>query len=203
MYKKYTFLNATEQNILGIFTDLEAHYFAEISKKTAMARPSIIRVLRKLAENGILKVKTTANVKYYTLNRTAPAYTLISLAEYAKTAAFLDRNPSIKRAIDIFRSEFTDYIIMLVFGSHAKGQANKKSDIDVLLAKEDFSREDIERAEKMAELANGRTGLKISPYMMKLSELAQKKEFTEEIAENHILIDGSEIFFRLVTSWKN
>ena len=91
-----------------------------------------------------------------------------------------------------------DYLIMLIFGSYVKGYAAKTSDIDLLLIKEEFSKNEIKKIEDLIEIINGRTGLKISPYLMKIDEFKQKKDFVKEAIENHILLEGAELFFRSV-----
>ena len=198
MYKNHTPLNQTELKILELFLDLNKHYFAEISKKTKLTRPRTMRVLKKFTTLGILHAKIEANIKYYSLEKEPIVYSTLSIAEYNKTIKFLEKNKTIKRALKMFSSNYKDYLSMLIFGSHAKGYANKMSDIDLLLIKEKFSKRDIKKIEDLIEIINGRTGLKISPYLIKISEFNQNKAFTREIMENHIILEGGELYFKLV-----
>jgi len=198
MYENHTLIGISEQKVMELFLGLERHYFAEIARKTNLTRPRTMRALRKLVEAGILQIKAEANVKYYYLTRSPLAYAVLGIVEYNRTAAFLERNKTLKRALEMFSSGYRDHLIMLVFGSYAKGYASKSSDIDLLLAKEDFQKTEIKMIEELAGTVNGRTGLKISPYMMKTGELRQKKDFVKEIMDNHILLEGAELFFRLV-----
>lgn len=199
MYENHTLLSVAELNIVDLFLDLKPHYFAEITKKTKLTRPRTLRALKKLARLGFLKTKTEANVKYYFLNKdNSLTKTLLASVEYNKTINFLDKNKTLKRAINMLKSKFDDYLVMLIFGSYVKGYATKASDIDLLLVKESFSKEEVKRVEDLTEMINGRTGLKISPYLMKTKEFKQKKEFVKEIIENHIILDGAEVFFRWV-----
>ncbi len=198
MYINHTPLNIAELKVLEVFLDLNRHYFAETTKKTKLTRPRTLRVLRKLTKINILKTKTEANVKYYFLNRTPAVYSILSMVEYNKTIIFLEKNRRLKRALDMFKEKYKDYLIMLIFGSYVKGYATKTSDVDLLLVKEDFSKSEIKKIEDLIEIINGRTGLKISPYLMKTVEFRQKKDFVQEVIENHVLIEGGELFFRLV-----
>lgn len=198
MYENHTLIDIPEQKVMELFLDLKRHYFAEIAKKTKLTRPRTMRALRKLAEAGILQIKAEANVKYYSLSRSPLAYSALGIVEYGRTARFLEKNMTLKRALEMFSSGYRGYQIMLIFGSYAKGYASKSSDIDLLLAKEDFQKTEIKMIEELAETVNGRTGLKISPYMMKTGELRQKKDFVKEIVDSHILLEGAELFFRLV-----
>jgi len=198
MYKNHTLLSVSEYKILESFLDLEKHYFSEISKRTKLTRPRTLRVLRKLAKIDILKAKIEANVKYYSLNKTSSVYTLLSIVEYNKTINLLENDKTLKRAIEMFKDKYNNYLVKLIFGSYVKGYASKTSDVDLLLIKEEFSKIDIKKIEDLVEIINGRTGLRINPYLMKLNEFMQKKDFVKEIIDNHIILDGGELFFKLV-----
>jgi len=198
MYRNHTLLSIAELKVLGLFLDLNRHYFAEITKKTKLTRPRTLRVLKKLTKINILKTKTEANVKYYFLNKSSSVYSILSTVEYNKSIDFLEKNKRLKRALDMFRDKYRDYLVMLIFGSYVKGYATKTSDIDLLLIKEELSKAEIKRIGDLIEIINGRTGLRISPYLMRINEFKQKKDFVKEIIENHILIEGGELFFRLV-----
>jgi len=198
MYYNHTLLGIAELKILELFLDLDRHYFAEITKKTNLTRPRTLRVLRKLTKFNILQTKAEANIKYYFLNKNAFAYLILSMVEYNKTANFLEKNKKLKRALEMLKDKYPDYLVLLLFGSYVKGYATKASDIDILLLKERFSKNEIKLIEDLIDLVNGRTGLKISPYLMKLDEFKQKKDFAKEIIENHLILDGGELFFKLI-----
>jgi len=70
--------------------------------------------------------------------------------------------------------------------------------LEKFLPKKEFSKNEIKKIEDLIEIINGRTGLRISPYLIKTVEFKQKKDFVKEIIENHILLEGGELFFRLV-----
>ncbi len=98
----------------------------------------------------------------------------------------------------MLKEKYTDYLIVLIFGSVVKGYAAKASDIDLLLIKENFAESDIKKVEDIVDIINGRTGLKISPYFMKVDEFKKKNDLAEEVIADHILIEGAELFYRLV-----
>lgn len=194
MYKNRTLLSDSELKILEIFLDLKRHYFAEMAKNSKLTRPRTLRALRKLERQGILNIKTEANIKYYSLNNIPKVWAILSLVEYNKTENFLEKNKTLKRALSMFKEK---YLIITVFGSYVKGYAAKKSDIDLLLIRDGFSKSEIKKIEDLIDLINGRTGLKISPYLMKLDEFG-KNELSREVIDNHILIEGGELFFKAV-----
>lgn len=198
MYINHTMLSQGEVTLLEVFLDLKKHYFIELTKVTKLTRPRTLRVLRKIVTQNLLEVKAEANVKYYSLKKTPLVYSTMGLIEYNRASFFLSKNTKLKRAIEMFKEKYDHYLIMLMFGSVIKGYATEDSDIDILLLKENFSRSDIKKGEDIFSLINGRTGLKISPYFMKLNEFKKKNTLAKEVINNHILIDGGELFYRLV-----
>ncbi len=138
MYKNHTPLSIAELKVLGLFLDLNRHYFAEITKKAKLTRPRTLRVLRTLTNINLLKTKTEANIKYYSLNKVSSAYSVLSIVEYNKTINFLEKNKRLNRALEMFKEKYKDYLVLLIFGSYVKGYATKTSDIDLLLVKEEL-----------------------------------------------------------------
>ena len=198
MYEKHTLLSPPEVQVLEVFLDLQKHYFAELTKVTKLTRPRTLRILRKLVQQKILEVKPEANVKYYSLRKISPVYTALGMVEYSQTSLFLAKNKMLNRALEMLKEKYTDYLIMLIFGSVVKGYAAKASDIDLLLIKENFAESDIKNVEDIIDVVNGRTGLKISPYFMKVDEFKKRNDLAKEAIEHHILISGAELFYRLV-----
>ena len=191
-------LSLPEAKILEVFLDLKRHYFAELLKVAKLTRPRTLRVLRKLVKQGILEVRKEANVKYYSLKTTSLVYTTLGVVEYGCTVLFLAKNKTLSRALEMFKEKYRNYSVMLIFGSIVKGYATKASDIDMLLLKESVSQSDIKKVEDVIDLINGRTGLKISPYFMTVDEFKKKNELAKQAIEHHFLIEGAELFFRVV-----
>lgn len=198
MYTNHTLLSLAEVKILEVFLDLNRHYFAELTKVTKLTRPRTLRVLRKLVKQGILDVKAEANVKYYSLKRTSLVYATLGVVEYNRTWLFLAKNKTLARALEMLKEKYFDYHILLIFGSIIKGYATKTSDIDILLLKEAVSQTDVKKVEDIVGLVNGRTGLKISHYFMTVEEFKKRNDLAKQAIEHHILIDGAELFHRLV-----
>lgn len=198
MYVNHTILNHPETKLLDVFLDLKKHYFSELTKRTSLTHPRTLRSLRKLVKQKILELKPEANVKYYSLHKTAVVYTTLGTVEYNRTLLFLAKNKTLARALDMFKEKYIDYSVMLLFGSIVKGYATKSSDIDLLLLKETFSQSDIKKVEDIVDLINGRTGLKLSPYFMTLDEFKKKNNLAQQAIEHHFIIEGAELFFKMV-----
>ncbi len=198
MYDNHTLLSLAEVKILEVFLDLKRHYFAELTKVTKLTRPRTLRVLRRLLKQGILEVRAEANVKYYSLKKTASVNTAMGMIEYNRTLIFLAKGKILARALEMLKEKYSDYLVMLIFGSIVKGYATKTSDIDVLILKENVSQSDIKKVEDVVDLVNGRTGLKISPYLMTLEEFKKRNDLAKQAIADHILVEGAELFYKAV-----
>lgn len=198
MYTNHTLLSQAEVKILEVFLDLKRHYFAELTKVTKLTRPRTLRVLRKLVKQGILEVKTEANVKYYSPKKAAIVNTVMGIVEYNRTLLFLAKNKTLARALEMLKEKYFGYQVMLIFGSVVKGYATKTSDVDIILLKETVSQTDVKKVEDVVDLVNGRTGLKISPYLMTLEEFKKKNDLAKQAITDHILIEGAELFYRMM-----
>lgn len=198
MYINHTLLSQAEVMILEVFLDLKRHYFAELTRVTKLTHPRTLRVLRKLVKQGILDVRTEANVKYYSLKKIASVNATMGMIEYNRTLLFLAKNKTLARALEMIKEMYSDYYIMLIFGSIVKGYATKTSDIDVLILKENVPQSDVKKVEDIVDLVNGRTGLKISPYLMTLEEFKKRNDLAKQVIADHILIEGAELFYRVV-----
>lgn len=198
MYENNTLLSFPEIKLLEVFLDLKKHYFAELVKVTKMTRPRTLRTLRKLVKQNVLEVRTEANIKYYSLQKSLGIYSLLSLVESNRALVFLEKQKTLQRALEMLKEKYSDYLVMLIFGSIVKGYSTKASDLDLLLIKENFSKTEIKKVEDIIDLINGRTGLKISPYFMKADEFRMRNELAKEIIGKHLIIDGGELFFRWI-----
>lgn len=198
MYDNYTLLGVAEVRVLDAFLDLDHHYFAELTKVTKLTRPRTLRVLRKLVKQGILDIRTEANVKYYSLKKTPLVNATMGMIEYNRTLLFLAKNKTLTRALEMLKEKYSNYCAMLIFGSVVKGYATKRSDIDFLLLKENVSQSDVKKVEEIVDLVNGRVGLKISPYLMTLEEFKKRNALAKQAIADHILIEGAELFYKMV-----
>ena len=195
LYENHTLFSDPELKIMEIFLDLKRHYFAEMAKKSELTRPRTLRALRKLERLGVLSTKIEANIKYYSLNNIPKVQVILSLVEYNKAEKFLDKNRNLNRGLDMLKEKFNQNLIIVIFGSSVEGYAIRSSDIDILLIKEQFSKSEMKKIEDVIDIINGRTGLKLSHHLMNLDEF-KKNELSQEIIEDHILIEGGELFFK-------
>ena len=124
---------------LNIFRVFKLHLFAELTFKQIKAQSNqrsnnvVQLAIRAFKEEELLKTKITGDVTTYSLNlenNLALAYmNLINEEELKKRQFPKDLLKSIKERI----SKHTEFFILIVFGSHAKNSATKKSDLDIAI----------------------------------------------------------------------
>lgn len=160
-------------------------YGREIAKRYKLNQKTVANTLNRLEKEGILKYKTEGKNKYYFLNDFNPLIKeIVRIIEIEKKADFLKKHKSIVNLIR--KIEQKSEGIVVLFGSYARGNEKKDSDLDLLL----IGKADLEDLEKS--------------YNKKLNVIKSTKEkfdgespFIREVLKNHIVLKGVEEFVNL------
>lgn len=103
----------------------ESLYINELSKKLNLDKRNLVKKLKELEKNGILKSQPRGNLKFYSLNQNYPLY-----EEYKKiilkTVGLEERLRHITREIEGVKEAY-------IYGSYAKNKMDVHSDIDLLV----------------------------------------------------------------------
>jgi len=192
MYDK---LNITENHlrVLSLFTngfDRE-YYIREVGKLLKISPRTAQLILGDLENKGILESKTKGKIRIYTLKRNNLCQMYITLVEQHKTITFLEKNLIIREVIE----KINPFIkgIGVIFGSYAKGTANKDSDLDIFVVGE-YSREEIKKVSKTYGIE-----ISIKCYPLKTFEKNLANDtLLKEILKNHVVFLNSEQFTKMV-----
>ena len=136
-------------------------YFSEILRETKLTQNTTLKHLKALQEANLLtSIKKIGNTFYKTNLKNPQIFSIFSYFDYKR---FNGLPLARKRAI----TEFLDKIeikplIMLVFGSTAKGTFGKESDIDILLV---YNKKE-EKEEKLRQDIEAITGAKIQTFII-------------------------------------
>lgn len=163
----------------------------EISRNLNIGMPSVEHAIKKI--ETLLKEQRSGNqIKYYldySKEKLTPA--LYSI-EYSR----IERLPSkVRFTIRDFLKELKEKpIIAILFGSYAKGNYNKSSDIDILLVFQKISTKDIENTAKRISM---RTNTKLNPVYIDYSTFRESfhnstKEFFKNLKKDKIILSGIE-----------
>jgi len=180
MFEKYM-----DWKLLGIFLKYpdQGLYTKEISRKTGIGSGTVNNFLRNIHKDNILTKEVVGNVHLYRLNNELElvkhlkiVHTLLEFEQHKLADQFLKTNDSI--------------ISLILYGSHANGENDSKSDIDLLILsnKKKPVIPFIGQLEKKLKKS-------ISIQMMTIPEWQKLKEkdkiFYESILENHTVLYGS------------
>ena len=127
-------LTKEQLNILSVFKKdiFVSLTFKQIKQQSRQKSNNIVQIaLKEFRRHDLLKTKVTGNVTAYCLNLnnnlTLSYLNLINESEISKSKVPIKVLDSIQKRI----FKHTEFFILIVFGSYAKNQATKKSDLDV------------------------------------------------------------------------
>ena len=167
-------------------------HLREICRQVSLGIPAVKNHLDKLLkEKVITKRMEGRNLKFFVNFKNRKIIPHLSEVESKR----LEKLPkSVGNSVfDILNSLETKPVITIIFGSYAKGNYTKESDLDVLLV---FNRIEKEIGEK-TKLVNSRYSVEISPVYLTWKEFQNKffdmkDVFMREIRENKIIVNGIE-----------
>lgn len=189
----------TELRILEqIYTKPGIHK-RELSKQLKIGMPSIDYALKKIER--LLKKQKSGNQINYFLDYSKEALTpMLHAVEYSR----IEKLPTkIKLSVREFLRELKNKpIIAVLFGSYAKGNYTKDSDIDVLLVFQKIESE--KQIEDTAKKISMRTNTKIAQVYLDYNIFRESfhnstKQFFKNLRENKILLIGID-WWRLLES---
>jgi len=193
METKIRIINTLDKNKKGV-------HIRELARLVKTSYNNTVRNIQILEQENAIKKEKDANLIKIKLKN----YPLtMAYLKQAHTENFLALPQKISNAITEFLNELKEKpLIALIFGSYAKGNFTKESDIDLLLVFQEIKQKDIENTAKMIST---RTNTKISPVYVNYGEfeknfLNKEHEFSNEIRNNIIIITGIEQYYAI--SWR-
>lgn len=180
MFDKYR-----DWKLLRIFLNNpdRSFYTKEISRNTGIGSGTVNNFLKNIHKDNILKKEIVGNVHLYHLNNESEIVkqmkTLNTIIKFNKT-----------NLIEEFIKNDDSILSIILYGSHANGEYDSKSDIDLLILvnrKKQFT--------SIIQKLESKINKIISPQIFTISDWQKLKEkdkiFYESIIQNHIVLYGS------------
>lgn len=125
-----TFSNSTSQTILAFLSQdpSRSFYSGEIAEKTSLSKGGTNQTLRELARQGVLKTEKKGRMIFYSVDIQSP---LIRQFKVFLTIASLEG--MVRKVRQIAER-------VVLFGSCARGEDHRESDIDLLVVSRDQDR---------------------------------------------------------------
>ncbi len=103
----------------------EELYINELSRKLGLDKRNLVKKLKELEKDGILKSQTKGNLKLYSINESYPLYEEFKKI-FLKTIGIEDKLRRILKEVNGIRDAY-------IYGSYAKNKMDLHSDIDLLI----------------------------------------------------------------------
>ena len=183
---------------------------SQISKLLKIGYAPAYNHINQMEKEDIINVLKIGNAKQCKLNlENAKTRHLLQELDIKRKENLYDKNQKLKSIIESLILKLTEKYIsellsIVLFGSYAKGIANKQSDIDLMFVVNDLKdknlRESIERECASFQYSHN---LKISPLITDIKEfkkMLNSKELNvgKETKEFGISLYGHEIFWRVI-----
>jgi len=165
--------------IIYTLSKKESHARA-IAKELKTNHTTVNNKLKQLVNNNVLDFRTEGKNKVYFLKNTIESRNQVMIMELNRSNWTVERYPRLRRIMNAIQKD-NRIKIAIIFGSYAKGTANKKSDIDIFIAP---WKKDIRRDLKMLD----------SDLSIKMGEFDGTNPLVQEIIKDHVVIKGVERF---------
>jgi predicted nucleotidyltransferase len=201
-------LPARRKKILEVFMGDPFHevHLREVARLAQVSRGNVELSLRQFVKEGMFKRRKISNMTFFRPDLANER--LLKLFEYLeieKRESFFERNKKIARLLRQYAAELLTLSglkiqMILLFGSVARGEWTKGSDIDILTVvaeKNDGPPEVFSKARKEISplLEINPIGTTIDKF---IAGLKSKSEFYEEIWKDRIVLYNEFLFWRLI-----
>jgi predicted nucleotidyltransferase/predicted transcriptional regulator len=173
----------------------ESFTIRAIAKEIALDYKAAYEAIQKLIEKKLIKTKKAGQATLCSLN-IKEFNSLIFCAEEARRDELL-KNKVISTAYSYFKDIKNPFFILLLFGSYAKKQERKKSDIDLfLIVDHETSKKEIQEKIKLIPLNIHLIVFSSKEFlsMLKTTEFNVGKE----AFYNNVILLGIEDYYRMI-----
>jgi len=188
---------------LKIIAELENEFngihLRKISRLVNSGLPNVKRFLEILEKEKVVSKEKEANLIKFALKE---GQRTLSYLKQVNTDKFFGLPVKVQNSISDFLDEIEDKpLIALIFGSYAKKNYTKESDIDILLVFQKI--ENQQKIENTAKRISMRTNTKINPVYIEYKNfkdnfLNKEHNFSKEIRNRIIVLLGIENYYQLL-----
>ncbi|MDP2908600.1 MAG: nucleotidyltransferase domain-containing protein [Nanoarchaeota archaeon] len=158
-----------EGHVRGLASKIGVNHMTVLRKIKILFRENVVDYNEE-GKNKVYFIKKNPEAKYYTF-----------MAEYYKLIQTLKKYPYLRKVIEKIQKD-KNIELAILFGSHAKHEAKKDSDVDIYIETKDKKiKQDLERID--------------SKLSIKIGAYDRKNLLIKEIEKNHIIIKGVEEFY--------
>lgn len=187
--QKMQHITDKELSIISYFYRHKQGHVRQIKKAARLSEHTLLKYLKELETKKLLYSKKQGNLKIFEMNtRSSLSGVLFSYFDILRLENLeYKRKRAIKEFLLKIKGIKLPYFILL-FGSTAKENYTKTSDIDMIVVYDSYDKKIKARTDGLIKDISAETGLKINFILMRLNE------FTREMSnkENYALQDALE-----------
>jgi len=142
---------------------------------------TIARKIHGLYKENIVDFKQEGKNKVFFMKKTLEAKQYACFVETHKLLEILRRYPLLRRVIEPIKKD-EKISLAILFGSYAKGNATKDSDIDIYIDTKD------NKLKEKVELIDSKISVKTGSYN-------RDSLLIKEIEKEHVIIKGAELYY--------
>jgi predicted nucleotidyltransferase len=186
-------------------------YTRELAQLAKVSTSTASTECRKLAKQGILATKAEGREKSYRVNLPNPAAKkLAELFETEKREEFYRKGRRLAWALQDFTKRVFDFLpqiqSVVLFGSAARGQLTKTSDVDALVIVPTMEQESfnavMKSVDELVAEVRARYGFQISAVTMTMKDfeaaLRERKRIANDVLRDGIVLFGEERYYQLL-----
>jgi len=187
--------------MLKILTEIYLNrgiHLREISRKINLGIPAVKNQIDKLLKEALIVKKYEGrNLKFFLNTKNLFLISYLYQVEYSR----LKKLPKFIKdmVFDFLKILENKPILTIIFGSYAKGNYTKTSDLDILLVFNQLNKKEIE---PKARIISNRYGINLEPIYLSFKEFRKKffderDDFMKGLKNNKIIINGIEYWVLL------
>ena len=170
-----------------LYLNKKGLHVRDASKHANLTLPAVVKHINRGKDRGTILCETKGRMKICSLN--FKSRELLPLLQEVELARFNELPASIRDAFNSFTDDLQEKpLIALIFGSYARKEHVKTSDLDVLLVFQHIDSKIMKRIEYSASKIKGRTNVNIQPVSLDYDEF--QKEMTD--LDNELMKDVRE-----------
>ena len=160
------------------------NHVRSLAKKLGTNHTTISRKIKELSELNIVDYKQEGKNKVYFIKKNPEAKAFIFMTENYKLNQILKKHPYIRKIIEKIQGN-KKIRLAIIFGSYARGEETKKSDIDIYTETMD------RKIKKDLEMIDSKVNVKIGQY-------DRKNLLIKEMEKNHVIVKGVEKYYEKI-----
>ena len=165
--------NGEREVYLTLYTNKEGLHMREICRISKLTMPAVAKHIKNGESGKTISCEKRGVLKVCKLNFKSP--TLVPIIQEAELSRFHKLPHEIQDSFNSFASDLKEKsLISAIFGSYARGNHHKGSDLDILLVFQRIDNKLAKDIENSASKIGGRTGASIQPVSISYEEFEKK-----------------------------